>query len=181
MLIPNMIQFIPVTNPLELNDDLGQIYIDSFPLDERREWQELKELLTQRNFNFNKILDGGKLIGLITTWNLPDFVFIEHLAIHESFQAKGIGAKVLKQIIEVTQARIILEVEEPDSETAKRRIAFYERSGFSVCDNIYWQPPYSPGKNKVKMLLMSFPEPLNSKDFSKIKAQIYQHVYQFLE
>jgi hypothetical protein len=69
-------------------------------------------------------------------------------------------------------------VEESITDDARRRIAFYESIGFSVCEGIYYQPPYSPDKNKVKMLLMSFPENILPPEFDEIKTRIYREVYQ---
>lgn len=172
-----MIQLIPVTNSLELNDDLKQIYIESFPPDERREWHEIKELLHQPNFSFNKLLDGEKLIGLITTWNLPDFLFIEHFAIGKAMRGKGIGSQFLKQVIEGKSINVVVEVEEPINESARRRISFYERLEFLVCQGIYYQPPYSPEKSKVRMLLMSFPNRIPLSEIEEIKTQLYRQVY----
>lgn len=173
-----MIKLIPVTNSLDLTEDLKQIYFDSFPPDERRDWQKMKELLQHSGFILNKVLENQELVGLITVWNIPNFVFIEHLAILESKRGKGIGSQALKQVIEENLKPIIVEVEEPVTDDARRRIAFYESADFSVCDGIYYQPPYSPDQKKVKMLLMSFPEKILPPEFEAIKMQIYREVYQ---
>ncbi|MDP2889227.1 MAG: GNAT family N-acetyltransferase [Bacteroidota bacterium] len=173
-----MIKLIPVSNSLELTEDLKQIYVGSFPPDERRDWQKMKELLQHSGFILNKVLEDQELVGLITVWNIPNFVFIEHFAILESKREKGIGGQALKQVIAENLKPIIVEVEEPVTDDARRRIAFYESAGFSVCDGIYYQPPYSPDKNKVKMLLMSFPERVLPPEFDEIQTRIYREVYQ---
>lgn len=173
-----MIKLIPVTNSLDLTEDLKQIYLDSFPPDERRDWQKMKDLLKDSNFFLNKVLENQELVGLISVWNFQGFVFIEHFAILESKRGKGIGSQALKQVIAENLNTIIVEVEEPISDDARRRIAFYESAGFSVCEGIYHQPPYSPDKNKVKMLLMSFPEKILPLEFDEIKTRIYREVYQ---
>ena len=176
-----MIHITPVSNSLELNEELQLIYIDSFPPDERREWEDLKELLHHSGFTLNKIFNNTDLIGLICLWNLQDWLYIEHFAIIEPMQNQGFGTLILNQLIEKKATKIVLEVEEPTTLSAQRRIAFYNRLGFRICEDIYYQPPYSPNKNKVKMLLMSFPEELNSIDFEKTKAQIYQVIYQLTD
>lgn len=171
------IELIPATKSFGLNHELELIYNESFTRDERRNWQELKELLDQPNFNLNKIFCDRKTIGLMTLWKLAGWVFIEHFAIQESMRGKGIGSQVLKQLIERDSTSLIVEVEEPITGFAQRRIAFYSRIGFSLCENTYYQPPYSIDKNEVRMFLMSFPEPLSPVDFDKVKSQIYQVVY----
>jgi ribosomal protein S18 acetylase RimI-like enzyme len=172
-----MMQLIPVSNSIELNEELQEIYFESFPPDERREWQDLTQLLQNPNFTLNKIINYNDLIGLICLWNLQDWLYIEHFAIVKPMQDRGIGTLILKKLIEKKATKIVLEVEEPTSLSAKRRIEFYSRLGFHICNEIYYQPPYSPNKNKVKMLLMSYPDKLISSDFERIKALIYQLVY----
>lgn len=175
----NMIQLIPITHSTVLNIDFKQIYEEAFPMDERREWNQLSELLANPQFSFNGIYDEQKLIGLISVWNLNKFSFIEHFAIRGSERGKGFGSQVLQLIRSRISNPVILEVEEPFNDTSRKRIAFYECQNFLVSDCEYYQPPYSIGKSKVKMLLMSFPERIKPKDFINIKSQIYQSVYQY--
>lgn len=176
-----MIKLIQVSNFQESSDDLNQIYIDSFPSDERREWHKLSKLIHHPHFCLYQVVENQELIGLISIWNLPYFTFIEHFAIRESDQGKGIGTQILRQVIEQKSITVIVEVEKPTNESTRRRITFYERLGFSVCKNTYYQPPYSPEKRKVKMLLMSFPDKMTRLEFIEIKKQLYQEVYQKFE
>ena len=176
-----MVQLIPISSPNELSEGLKEIYLGSFPSDERRDWQELVEQLQHPDFIVHQVFYNQELIGLITTWGLPGFTFIEHFAIKESIRGRGIGSKTIRFITETKFPRIILEVEEPTDKSARRRIAFYKRLGFSVCKNTYWQPPYSPEKKKVKMLLMSFPDKIQPGEFMEIKKHIYLEVYQSKE
>lgn len=170
-----------VSSGQKLNQDIKQIYIDSFPSDERREWLELEQILQQPKFNLTQVFDDQELIGFISTWNLPDFIFIEHFAIKKSVRGKGLGSQVIKLILNEKSPRIILEVEEPTTGSKMKRITFYERLGFSVCESNYWQPPYCADKSKVKMLLMSFPDKIHPREFTEIKTHIYREVYQLKE
>jgi ribosomal protein S18 acetylase RimI-like enzyme len=173
-----MIQILPITDSKQLHTGLKQIYEGSFPADERREWNQWINLIGNTRFSLNEIYDQKELTGFIAVWNLDQFWFIEHFAIREKERGKGIGTQVLKQILPEKSNRVILEVEEPLNETARNRIAFYERMNFEVSDGIYYQPPYSIEKNKVKMLLMSYPKKIEPTDFDKIKTAIYRTVYQ---
>lgn len=175
------IQLIPISSSIQLNEGLKEIYIGSFHSDERREWKELLEQIQHPDFIINQVFYNLEIIGMITTWDLPGFTFIEHFAIKESIRGKGIGSQVIRLITETKLHRVILEVEKPIDKSAKRRIAFYKRLGFSVCKNTYWQPPYSPDQSKVKMLLMSFPDQIQSEEFMAIKKHIYTKVYQLKE
>lgn len=173
-----MIQLIPVSASMDLGDDLKPIYFDSFPANERREWVEIRQLLNHPSYNLYKITNDDDLVGLVSIWRWPVLIFIEHFALSAPTRGLRIGTQVMKQIISENPPVIIVEVELPDTEQAIRRIAFYERLGFSLCQEDYYQPPYSPGMSKVKMLLMSFPHPLAYEEFLFFKARIYKDVYQ---
>ena len=172
-----MIQLHPVINPDKLNFDLKQIYEDSFPEDERREWTQLLELLSNTQFSLNEIYDQQKFLGFISIWNLTEFSFIEHFAIQDTDQGKGYGTQVIKRVLSMNSKPVILEVEEPFTENARKRIAFYERLHFTVNEFSYFQPAYSLEKKSIKMLLMSYPTNIYPEDFERIKVRIHDQVY----
>lgn len=172
-----MIQLLSVTNPDKLNFEFRQIYESSFPEDERREWAQLPDLLHNIQFKIYEIYSQAKFLGFISVWDLEQFSFIEHFAISGTEQGKGYGTQALNQVLSMNSKPVILEVEEPFTENARKRIAFYERSNFSVNDQSYFQPPYSFNKNSVRMLLMSYPTKIEPEYFEKIKAQIHDQVY----
>lgn len=176
-----MIQLIPVIHPTELNTDFRQIYEETFPPDERREWNKLTELIGNDHFSLNEIYHQEKFAGFISIWNLGEFSFIEHFAIRDTERGKGIGTRIIRQIIAQISTPVILEVEEPHTLSARKRIGFYERLNFWVSDGDYCQPPYAIDKNKVKMLLMSYPNRIQPENFAGIKNRIHDVVYQYHE
>lgn len=173
-----MIQLIPVIQAKTYEQILERHYHDSFPPDERRDWNELLELTRHPHFNLYCIIHSNVPVGLITLWEWPEFTFIEHFAIDNVFQGKGIGSKVMNHLKQEASAKIILETEEPSTYDAKRRIAFYNRFGFNVCGEEYYQPPYSLDKKAVKMLLMSYPDTIAKNEFIIIRSKLYKEVYQ---
>lgn len=172
-----MIQLIPVVKSPDLNVDLKQIYEEAFPPDERREWSQWVDMHENGRFCLNEGYDNKRFIGFISVWELDRFRFIEHFAIRDTERGKGFGTHILKQVLAQKPSPVILEVEEPFTETARKRIAFYERMNFKVSDGDYFQPSYSVGKNSVKLLLMSYPEKIKTSDFTEIKSQIHSCVY----
>ncbi|MBK5252521.1 MAG: hypothetical protein JJE29_07815 [Peptostreptococcaceae bacterium] len=76
---------------------------------------------------------------------------------------------------------VVLEVEKPETETAKKRIAFYERLGFFRNEYDYLQPSFSDNKRAISLLIMSRPSSLSQNGFEKIKAIIYRDVYSIRE
>jgi hypothetical protein len=171
-----MVKLVPVIHEEDLVEDVRDIYKSAFPPDERRNWDEIIQLIQNPLFCINLIFREQKLIGLISTWNLPEFIFIEHFAICSSERGKGYGTEVIKQITSNGNS-VILEVEEPKTGEALNRIRFYERLRFCVSGMEYFQPPYSAGKKNVKMLLMRYPYEIEIQDFEGIKSLLYKHVY----
>jgi hypothetical protein len=175
-----MIKLILVTVEHELNADVREMYESAFPPDERRDWVQLSELITNPAFGINLIFDEQILIGLISVWNLNEFIFIEHFTIRHQERGKGYGTEVIRQIIS-TGIPVVLEVEEPHSEIAIQRIRFYERLQFLTSNGDYFQPPYSNNKKNIKMLLMSYPDEILLANFESTKKLIHELVYKFQE
>ncbi len=74
-----------------------------------------------------------------------------------------------------------MEVERPLEEMAKRRINFYQRHGFTLWENDYYQPPYKPGDDYLPMYLMVHGELNAQKDFEEVKHRLYTEVYKVKE
>lgn len=174
-----MIQLLWVTNPEKLNIDFKPTYESLFPPNERREWDQLLDLIVHTQFRLYEIFTHEKFIGFISVWDLTEFSFIEHFGIRHTEQGKGYGAQALTQVLSMNSKPVVLEVEEPLTETARKRISFYERFSFSVNVGNYFQPSYSKEKVGVKMLLMSYPLKIELADFERIKAQIHHQVYKY--
>ena len=116
-------------------------------------------------------------MGFISIWNLTEFNFIEHFAIRATEQGKGYGTQTMAHVLSTNSKPIVLEIEEPLTETARKRMEFYERLNFTVNDFSYFQPPYSIGKSSIKLLLMSHPTKIYPEDFEKIRDRIHVCVY----
>lgn len=153
------------------------IFEYSFPEDERRSFEEQKNLLRNPKYNFNTIYDNSLLIGFVAFWSFEDFIFIEHLAIDKNFRKEGYGGKIVKDIISKYDKVIILEVEKTMTSEAVRRISFYENLGFHLNKYDYLQPALSEDKKSVPLFLMSYPRSINEEDFIKIKDKLYRTVY----
>ncbi|HLF54158.1 MAG TPA: GNAT family N-acetyltransferase [Candidatus Nanoarchaeia archaeon] len=152
-----------------------EIYESSFPSDERRDINQQTELLKNPLYKFFAAYDNGSIVGIIGTWQIDDFVFIEHFAIKEGLRGAGLGTALLNAFIPTK--KIVLETERPVTDTAKRRIAFYERLGFRLNTYDYTQPAYSSDKKPVPMFLMSYPESLSVSEFTEIRRSLHTQVY----
>ena len=90
---------------------------------------------------------------------------------------KGLESRGLEYLCNYLKHPIVLEVERPVEEMAKRRISFYQRQGFTLWKKNYYQPPYKPGDDFLPMYLMVHGELDCEKDFETIKRRIHKEVY----
>lgn len=172
-----MIKLKQADHPEQVEPRLKDLYESSFPADERRDWTDWLKLIGKPEFSLYQINDHEGFIGFITAWRLYDLIFLEHFAILPEKRGLNYGTETLQAMLQLYQGNFVLEVEEPFTETAQKRIAFYQQSGFILNANEYYQPPYSPGKNWVKLLLMSYPQKLEPSRFEEVKRQIHTLVY----
>ncbi len=147
---------------------------DSFPAEERRSFEGQRQLLERPDY---KILGlrGDSLKGLAAVYDREGFLFLEHLAVSESCRNQGLGAELLKLLSERGKP-IVLEVEPPESELARRRIGFYQRNGFFLNEYPYVQPPLAAGR-PVELLLMTSGKALSQEEFQRVKTILYKDVY----
>lgn len=129
-------------------------YAETFPLEERRDTSSLLRMLNEPDMFFSAVLIDDVVVGLLVYWKFGKFVYIEHLAILPFHRRNGIGACVLHKLQE-EGSPILLEVEIPYDEVSTRRIAFYQRCGFTALPVYYQQPPYRKGDSVVPMMLFS--------------------------
>lgn len=146
----------------------------SFVREERREKEDARRQLDHPLFTVYRIVDGEKTVGYLTAWRLQNFFFLEHFFMLEEYRCRGYGGRAL-DMAEKAFGALVLEVEPPEtSETAARRVAFYEKWGFCVNDHPYAQPSFH-GEEPVPLVLMSYLSPLS--DFDSAVKEIYETVY----
>ena len=169
-------QNVPISFSSPLFHEVWLIYESSFPEDERRDIARQKAISANPRYSLLASHEEGQIIGFISYWKLDDFAFIEHLAIRTGQRSRGLGAAMLADFLK-GKKKIIIEVEKPLTDEQKRRIRFYERAGFHPCGFDYIQPAYGPGKNPVRMALMSYPRALDRKEFEDVRREIHRTVY----
>lgn len=158
---------------------LKNIYLTSFPPDERRPWEDVvcpgdnPQLLTVR-------ADGGCAVGLLTYWDFGNVVYIEHFAVTAEMRSKGLGEMALQSFITSVAPRpVVLEAEPPaaDNPFAVRRLEFYLRNGFDILTRDYIQPPYTATSKPVPLYLLSTAPDVSA---SNLIATLYHRVYSIL-
>ena len=129
---------------------MEELLIDSFPPEEYRQLEQLREYTDRTgNFHNNIIFDDELPVGFITYWDFDSFYYVEHFATNPALRNGGYG----------------------------KRICLYQRQGFTVWKKDYYQPPYKPGDDFLPMYLMVHGELDCEKDFETIKRRIHKEVY----
>lgn len=140
------------------------LYNSAFPASERREYKDerhLAEFIKMKGGKFKAftLKDGDVFLGFLSYWTFEGFTYVEHFAVDPGQRGKRLGTLMLHHLFEVAGPDVLLEVELPTTEEARRRIGFYERNGFRKREEIkYLQPPYAPGKPSLELLLMTHGE-----------------------
>lgn len=174
-----MIRFQPITtsdvNHYKFMEDL---LVCSFPPEEYRKLEHLREYTDRTgNFHNNIIFDDETPVGFITYWDFDGFYYVEHFATNPALRNGGYGKRTLEYLREILKLPIVLEVERPVEEMAKRRINFYQRQGFVLWDKDYQQPPYKPGDDFLPMYLMVNGDLDADRDFDRIRHNLHTVVY----
>lgn len=155
----------------------------AFPEAERRDDLEQREQTDHHPlFHCYLVTDtDGKTeeqpVGLVTVWRLEGFSYVEHLATSATVRNQGYGRRILEALRKEVQGLLILEVEPPTNEMSRRRIGFYRRCGFSLCELPYLQPPYRKGDHPFPLLLMFDGADSIDASFDHIRRCIYRIVY----
>ncbi|MGL5563304.1 MAG: GNAT family N-acetyltransferase [Tannerellaceae bacterium] len=160
---------------------IKETYTDSFPLEERRDYDKLIYLFEHSHTMHIYVCQTATLeyAGFITCWRFEKFSFIEHFAINSEARNGGIGSLFLKEVLRIQGKPVILEAEEPLNDLCKRRIAFYERNGFVQGYVPYFQPPYRKGEPTIPMILMSYGNINLENEYQAIVPTIYSEVYNY--
>lgn len=171
--------YIEISSGNPLITKIERLYTDSFPADERREFEAVKMLLDSPDIPFKILaaMEGDDFVGFFGYWQWDDMRYIEHFAVDTRRRGGGIGQKMLADFARFAVTPVILEVEPPLTDIAARRIGFYRRCGYMLHDNIkYIQPPYDISKKPLPLYLMTQGDIKLSEDcefIKRIKKEVY--------
>lgn len=134
---------------------LMTLYKESFPPEERRDMNQLEQMLAAvPEMFFNAVEEDGLLCGLASYWDLGDFYYMEHLAVFPEMRNRKIGQQILAYWQQHLHKPQLLEVEPAVEEMACRRIGFYERNGYAVLYKDYVQPSYTADEDACPLWIM---------------------------
>ena len=160
--------------------DAEALMESAFPREERRPRARQRQLADDRNSRFHAlaVTENETFAGALNYWTLDGFVYVEHLATRAEFRGQGLGRRILERFARDVAAPLVLEVEPPDNDIARRRIEFYKRCGFVLWENRdYRQPPYAAGLPSVSLRIMALGNLNEARDFSRVTREILANVY----
>ena len=161
-------------------DDFEEVYQllqNTFPKEELQPKDRHYQIFQRPDFYGQAIKENGKIQALLLGYHRPQFLFLEFFAVDKALRGHGMGQKILTEIISQSDLPVILEVEPPETEIARRRIGFYERCGFQLNDYPYTLPILGEGFGGCPLMIMSYPEAIKAADFPQIKEQLYHDIY----
>lgn len=111
-------------------DSIKQIYINSFPLEERFSFSILKKCNKELNVHLSCIVSDDIPVGMQFTVELPNnIIYLMYFAIDEMHRNKGLGSKALRNLVVVNE-NVLLCIERPCDKVTNARKEFYLRNGF---------------------------------------------------
>ena len=160
-------------------DEIFPLLEAAFPITELREKEEQCKLLQEECYRLYGVRKDGGFAAVFATWEIEDFLYIEHFAVKEEFRNGGYGGELLDKLLEEKGRPMVLEVEVPEDEMTRRRIGFYERHGLVYNDYPYLQPPMRKGQEMLPLRFMTKPGAVDEKTYERYKKQIYRIVYKY--
>ncbi|MGM9796314.1 MAG: GNAT family N-acetyltransferase [Parabacteroides sp.] len=159
-------------------DQVEQTYNEAFPEAERRDFALVRQLIANEPaFQLQVFYRDDTYVGFLSNWQFEGFRYVEHFAIDPSARNGGIGGVVLRKFLALQLDSVILEVELPEDELARRRVGFYERQGFRLDTHRYIQPPYRPEGSSLELRLMCYGEMDLTQRYAEVRDALYQKVY----
>lgn len=159
----------------ELFDSLFELLKLSFPADEYRPCDLLKEMLNWPTFSIYAEHDGDHAKALMFSHDLGGMRFIESFCVQPELRGAGYGGHMFDAFIASEPTPVVFEVEPPTDDLTRRRIAFYKRHNMLFDDRNYIMPPLGPGLSPLRLHLMS-DAPLGD-NFEAVRDAIYRVAY----
>lgn len=151
------------------------LYNESFPYHEKREEKSQIEILKNSLYHFLLAFDNESFIGLVLYWENDGFIYVEHLCVMKEKRNQHYGEKILNELKRENKV-IILEIDPPIDEIAKRRELFYDCCGFKTNDFSHIHPSYHKDCSGHLLRIMSYPNVLRKKEYSLFYAFLKEEV-----
>ncbi|MEO8756697.1 MAG: GNAT family N-acetyltransferase [Devosia sp.] len=82
--------------------------------------------------DFDLLLDGDTLVGLLETMHRPDHLWIENIAVHPDRQHQGLGRKLLKWAERRAEVAGTSELRLLTNAAFESNVSLYKKAGFKI-------------------------------------------------
>lgn len=120
----------------EYTNKIEELYLNSFPEDERFPFWILEECSKENNSDLYAIIDYDKLIGMCYIVNCGNAYYLMYLAVEPGLRNKNYGSQILTDLKEKYKT-LFLSVDEPIDNISIRRKNFYLKNGFYDTNKFY--------------------------------------------
>ena len=160
-------------------DEIFPLLESAFPVTELRVKEDQRALLGEPCYRLYGVRREGAFAATFATWEIEDFLYIEHFAVKEEYRNGGYGGMLLDALLAEKKRPMVLEVELPEDALTRRRIGFYERHGLVFNSYPYLQPPMRKGQGVLPLRLMTKPAAIDAKTYQRYKKRIHSLVYKY--
>ena len=147
----------------------------AFPIEERRDREELMRVMKNSDYHFCVLLESDELCGIVLYWEIEGIIYLEHLATLPEKRCSGLGAAALG-LLKQEGKMIILEIEPPCDKLTERRLGFYSRNGFVRAPYRHIQAKYHEGDPDVELVILSYPEMIGKEDYDSFYTYLQRYV-----
>lgn len=160
-------------------DEIFPLLEEAFPVTELRIKADQRKLLQEENYRLYGVRKNGEFAAVFATWEIDDFLYIEHFAVKKEYRNGGYGGSLLDTLLEEKGKPMVLEVEVPEDDMTRRRIGFYERHGLVYNEYPYLQPPMRKGQGMLPLRFMTKPAAIKEETYERYKTLIHRIVYKY--
>ncbi|MEG0789381.1 MAG: GNAT family N-acetyltransferase [Alistipes sp.] len=175
------IEFIPFKSTSDKGwNEAWALYEAAFPLKESRSLADHLRALEDPLFSADGIWRDEQFVGIFFYWKCAGYYYGEHLAISPALRGQDIGSTVLAAFCDMA-GRVILEIEPPVDDLSIRRLHFYQRAGFTENPHEYIHPSFREPFEPHKLVLMSYPYPIDADITRKFERFVHDTVLKYSE
>ena len=123
-------------NNIEYANEIEELYLNSFPKEERFPFWILEECSKENNSDLYAIIDNDKFVGMCYIVNCVSAYYLMYLAVEPNLRNQNYGSRILKDLKEKYKL-LFLSIDEPNNSISIRRKNFYLRNGFYDINRFY--------------------------------------------
>lgn len=154
---------------------LDILYGAAFPWHEQREKEAKAAAIADPRYALEGWFDGDRFVGLSGCWTFNNYLYIEHLAVDDALRSQGYGKRLLDCIL-ARQPLTILEIDPLTSEVARKRLRFYEKTGFHANSWAHEHPAYHQGSGGHALIVLSYPRLIDDEEYALFSQDLRQVV-----